>query len=235
MDLGENGCHVEAGEMSPGVSAMQSFHPFFASGRTQKRLLYLILAIVAGLATVKTSRPILEHFLIVSKPLPQADALVVMAGSASERLPVAARLFHDGLGSRILLTNDGIFSAWSPKEHRNLYDIEWAERELLQLQVPRQDIVKLAYAASGSIHDALQARREIVREGIRSIIIVTSDYHTRRTLWTFQRVLRHQEVAIGIYPAPSAAGASSDWRRFLELSSELIKYGYYRLAYEEIE
>lgn len=214
---------------------MKSLQRFFASGKTQKRLLYLILLMVAGLATMKTSIPLLENFLIVSKPLPQAEALVVMAGSASERLPCAARLFHEGVAPRILLTNDGIFSAWSPDHQRNLYGIEWAELALMKLQVPQQAIGKLTYSASGSIHDALNSREEILSKGLTSIIIVTSDYHTRRSLWTFERVLRNRDIAIGSYPAVSAAGASSDFRRFLELAYELVGYIYYRVAYEDIE
>lgn len=217
------------------MPTMKSFHNFFASSEIQRRLLCLILTVVLSLTIVKTSIPLLENFLIVSKQLPQAEALVVMAGAAPERLPVAARLFQDGVAPRILLTNDGIFSAWSAENERNLYSIEWAELELLKMQIPRQAIVKLNYSSSGSIHDALNSRKEILRKEIKSIIIVTSDYHTRRSLWTFERVLRNQDVAIGSYPAISEVSKSSDFRKFLELGRELIKYIYYTVAYKDID
>ena len=201
----------------------------------RKALLSLLLTIVVGLATIQTATPVLENFLIVKRQLPRAEALVVMAGSTVERLPVAARLYREGVAPQIILTNDGIFSAWSAEKNRNLYSIEWSEAELVKIQVPEQAIVKLAYSASGSIHDALNSRREILARGIKSIIIVTSDYHTRRSLWTFQRVLRSYPVAIGIYPAASELSKAPVLSRFLALGCELLKYAYYRVMYNDID
>ena len=215
--------------------SLYKFPQLFFSDAVRRRLLSLLLMIVCSLAIIKTSIPILEDFLIVKKELPRAEALVVMAGSTSERLPVAARLFQDGVAPRILLTNDGIFSAWSAENQRNLYNIDWARLELLKMQVPEQAIVKLAYSSSGSIYDALNSRKEILGKGIKSIIIVTPDYHTRRSLWTFERVLRNQAVAIGSYPAISEVSKSSDFIKFLELGRELIKYLYYTIMYNDID
>jgi len=201
----------------------------------RRGLLSLLLAIVFCLAIIKTSIPILEKFLVVRKELPHAEALVVMAGSMPERLPVAARLFQEGIAPLILLTNDGTFSAWSPEKHRNLYNIEWAEAELVKMRVPEQAIVKLTYSSSGSIYDALNSRKEMLDKGIKSIVIVTSDYHTRRSLWTFERVLRHYPVQIGTYPAISVVSDSSDIEKFLELGREMIKYIYYTSMYKNID
>lgn len=197
------------------------------SGQGRRRLLGLLLAIVLILAVAKTGVALLEDFLVVTRPLPSADALVVMAGSMNERLPVAARLFLEGVAPRILLTNDGIFSAWSAERQRNLYSIEWAEAELMNMRVPQDAIIKLPFSSSGSIFDALHCRKEILSRGIRSIVIVTSDYHTRRSLWIFERVLRDQPVAIGVEPAVSAVSTSPDLPKLLELSREALKLLYY--------
>lgn len=234
MGLGKNGYHLETGKIA-GMSAMKFLHSFLASGAIHKRLLSLLLTIVLSLTIIKTSIPLLEDFLIVKKELPHAEALVVMAGSMAERLPVAASLFQEGVAPLILLTNDGIFSAWSTEMNRNLYHIEWAESELVEMRVPEQAIVKMTYSSSGSIYDALNCRREILDKGIQSIIIVTSDYHTRRSLWTFQRVLRQYPVTIGTYPAISEVSKSSDLSKFLELGREMIKYIYYICAYGNID
>ncbi|HBG19753.1 MAG TPA: hypothetical protein DDY32_10910 [Desulfobulbaceae bacterium] len=234
MDLGENGCHMETGKIAE-MSAMNFSHRYLTSATIQKRLLWLLLTIVISLTIIKTSIPLLENFLVVKKELPHAEALVVMAGSMTERLPVAARLFQDGVAPRILLTNDGNLGAWSAEKNRNLYSIEWAESDLTNMQVPDQAIVKLTYSASGSIYDALNSRKEILEKGIQSIIIVTSDYHTRRSLWTFERILRDHPVAIGTYPVTSALSKSSDFEKFPELCREMIKYLYYTLSYQFIE
>lgn len=201
----------------------------------RKRLLSLLLAIVFGLAIVKTAIPLLEDFLVVKKELPRAEALVVMAGSPAERLPAAAQLFQEGVAPLILLTNDGVLGAWSAEQHRNLMSVEWAEADLVNMQIPAEAIVKLTYTASGSIYDALNARQEILAKGLRSIIIVTSDYHTRRALWTFARVLRKYPITIGVMPAASEPAGSADLLKLPKLGGEMTKYLYYRLAYPNIE
>lgn len=214
---------------------MKSRQKFLASCEIRKILFWSFLVIVTTLVLIKLSIPILGGFLIINKPLTHADALVVMAGSMPERLPAAARLFRDGISQKILLTNDGVKGAWSEEKHRNLSQVEWAEADLIKMQVPETAIVKLAYSSSGTIHDALNSRTEILDKDIKTIIIVTSDYHTKRSLWTFERVLRSNRVAIGVYPAISEGSKSSEFKRFLELSSEMIKLIYYICKFWNIE
>ncbi len=214
---------------------MKFFDKFLVSCCIRNALFSSLLIIVFSLAIIKCGTPILEKFLVVNKPLPHAEALVVMAGSMSERLPAAARLFQEGISQKILLTNDGILGAWSQEQHRNLYRVEWAETDLMNMQVPTKAIVKLAYTSSGSIYDALNSRTEILDKGLTSIIIVTSDYHSRRSLWSFERVLHGHPVMIGVYPVKSEVTNSSDFKKFLELSREIIKYMYYVCVYSSIE
>jgi uncharacterized SAM-binding protein YcdF (DUF218 family) len=185
-------------------------------------------------ALIRISVPILEDFLVMDKPLPHADAMVVMAGSQSERLPAAAALFKKGTASNILLTNDGVLGAYSEEKQRNLYQVEWAESELLKMQVPKKAIVKLSYSSRGSIYDALNTRMVVREKAIKSIIIVTSDYHSKRSFWTFDKILRNNPVVIGIYPVKSKVVAMPYFKKFIPLSLEMIKYIYYNCKYINI-
>jgi uncharacterized SAM-binding protein YcdF (DUF218 family) len=183
------------------------------------------------LAMISITAPIMEKYLVISKPLKHADALVVMAGETKVRLPAAAGLYKKGVANKILLTNDGIFSAWSVEKQRNLYEVEWAEEDLLKMRIPVKDIVKLPYTSSGSIYDALNAREFILAKELKSIVVVTSDYHTRRSLWTFEQVFRGYPVNIGVYPAKKRAKPEAFFRRFITLSSEMLKLAYYKTKY----
>ncbi|KJS03111.1 MAG: hypothetical protein VR65_02385 [Desulfobulbaceae bacterium BRH_c16a] len=214
---------------------MKLLKGFFVKCDLRKTLLWSLAIIVLTLTVIQLGIPILEDFLIIDKQVPHVEALVVMAGSMPERLPAAARLFQEGISRKILLTNDGILGAWSEEKQRNLYRVEWAEFCLTKMQVPEEAVVKLAYSSSGSIYDAMNSRTEILDKGIKSIIIVTSDYHTRRSLWCFERVLRDHPVTIGVYPAKSEVSTSSDCKKFLELCREMIKYVYYIYSYRNIE
>jgi uncharacterized SAM-binding protein YcdF (DUF218 family) len=193
---------------------------------------FLIIVIIWGMILLCV--PVLEDFLVVDMPLAHADALVVMAGEEPIRLHAAARLYKEGKAAKILLTNDGIFSSWSEEKQRNLYQVEWAEDNLLKMQVPENAIVKLPYSSSGSIHDALNTRKYVLDKGVKSIIIVTSDYHTGRSLWTFERVFQGYHVKIGVSPAKSDMKSESYLRRFMTLSYELLKIVYYKCRYNPL-
>lgn len=173
----------------------------------------------------------LERWLVVRGGPERAQALVVMAGSPGERLPAAARLYRQGAAPRILLTNDGILSAWSPERQRNLYQVEWAEQELLREGVPLEAIVILPYTASGTMHDARHAVAYARAQGLESLLVVTSDYHTRRTLWCFQRAAGTEPLELGVVPALDRPPGLPTWERRRTLLVEAIKFLWYQLRY----
>jgi uncharacterized SAM-binding protein YcdF (DUF218 family) len=201
---------------------------------SRKSMIISFLFIVCTWALIRLSVLAMVNFLVVDKPLAHADALVVMAGSYSERLPASAKLYMEGKAPKILLTNDGIFSSWSEEKQRNLYQVEWAEDDLVHLQVPANAILKLTYTDSGSIHDALNARTAILAEGMKKIMIVTSDYHARRTLWTFEKVLHGYPVSIGVYPVKSNIMSLPNYKKFMFLGQEMMKFAYYKFRYSSI-
>ncbi len=204
------------------------------SSRLRKAGAIVVLVIATLVFSEKFVLPNLEVFLVVNAPLRHADALVVMAGEVPVRLQAAARLYMEGKADKILLTNDGVLGGWSEEKQRNLYQVEWAEEELLKMKVPVKAIVKLAYSASGSVYDALNTRTAVMKMGIRSITVVTSDYHTRRSLWIFERVFRGLPVKIGVYSADSGMGRMSGLKKCLVLSYEMTKYLYYRCRHGAI-
>lgn len=155
----------------------------------------------------------------------RADAIVLLAGDHKERAPTAAMLCRDGYAPLVILTNDGLLSGWSTKYYRNLYQIEWAEEELVKLGVPRKKILKLPFYGSSTMYDALAVKRFLFKSGARKIIVVTSDYHTRRSLWTFRHALKEYTTDIAIFPAYSFGVG------FRGLALEYGKFGYYLLRY----
>jgi uncharacterized SAM-binding protein YcdF (DUF218 family) len=198
--------------------------------RRTSRLFILTSILVVAVVAVLMLSVALESVLVVSEPLPKADVMVVMAGGRDVRLPPVAALYKEGVAQRVLLTNDGIFAGWSTKYDRNLYLVEWAREELLEMGVPEDAIVLLRYTASGTIHDALNTRDYVpAHPEISSLLVVTTDYHTRRTLWTFRRVFEGEGTQIGVYPV--ADPSQPWWRRACVLFLEFMKYVYYRLRY----
>jgi uncharacterized SAM-binding protein YcdF (DUF218 family) len=191
--------------------------------KSKRALAIILLAAVAGLLFLPHSW-LLAGLTLHDTPA-RSDAIVLLAGNHKERAPTAAMLYRDGYAPLIILTNDGVSSGWSARYNRNLYQVEWAEEELVELGVPREKILKLPFYGSSTMFDALAVKRSLFRSGMKKIIVVTSDYHARRALWTFRHALKEYTTDIAIFPAPSFGIGSRS------LPLEYGKFGYYLLRY----
>lgn len=177
--------------------------------------------------------PFLASWLVVGKSIERADALLILAGGSAfhERTRLAAELYRDGAAPTILLTNDGEQSGWDQSEQRNPYFFERAKRELTAAGVP-STAIELLPGVVRSTRDESESIRILAGErGLRRILIVTSAYHTRRALWTFERG-RSAGTEFGIV-SPSAAGEWYWWltpKGWRDVGGEYVKLGYYWLS-----
>jgi uncharacterized SAM-binding protein YcdF (DUF218 family) len=175
-----------------------------------------------------------EGFSSIKKPLAGSDLLLVLAGGEG-RVAAGTKLFLAEGFPRVALTNDGVISRWSKKHGRNLSNVEWSEEELISAGIPAEAIVKLPFSHSGTIYDALHARDFVLAEGIKSFTIVTSDYHARRALWTFEKVFEGESVKIALYPVlevnPDEGVVAGYMCRSMTLLMEGLKSLYYRIRF----
>jgi len=177
--------------------------------------------------------------LIVSVPLAQADAIVVMSGSATfrERTQRAAELYAAGRAKRIVLTNDAGEGGWSVQEQRNIPYHELASRALRRRGVPDEAIETLPEPVTGTYHEALLLREYAEAQGLRSLLIVTSAYHSRRVLWTMQQVFHNGSTRIGLEAVPPGQQTPlpATWwlhyRGWQLVFGEHVKMVYYILRY----
>lgn len=159
-------------------------------------------------------------------PVPaKSDAIVLLAGNSRERGPVAAALFHDGYADRIILTNDGVCSSWSTKYNRNLFQVEWTEEDLVNAGVPRERIVRLPFYGSSTMHDALAVRGHVVQHDLKKLVLVTSDYHVRRALWSFREVFADHPVEMKAFPSVSTVGRKGHVVEFWKFQWYRVRYG----------
>jgi len=205
------------------------------SGVLWRRGRFVLLLLVAWpiLAWVAASA------LVVRATLPRADALVVLAGSSTyiERTDRAAQLFAEGVASRIVLTNDNLRGGWSPSQQKNPLFVELAAEELKRQGVPA-DRIEIVPGAVTSTYDEIKRVREYsIARGLRSILIVTSAYHSRRAWWTLRQVFRDSNVVIGlevVAPGEQTPRPATWWlHRFgwKLVPGEYLKIIYYRWKY----
>ena len=206
--------------------------------RTSRARRILIFALV-GLAVWSLVAWVAARALIVKSELEHADAMVVLAGSAVyvERTRLAAELFREGRAPKIFLTNDNQQSGWSNELQRNPLFIERAAEELRRAGVPPEAIEMLPQVVSSTHDEAMLLRAVAEAQGLRSILIVTSAYHSRRALWTFRKVFEGSGINVGVTVVPTGDETPpvatwwlylSGWR---EVAGEYVKLIYYWLYY----
>lgn len=146
----------------------------------------------------------LAEKLIVEKPQERADAILMLSGSGvhQERTQKTALVYKQGVAPKILLTDDGERAGWSGAERRNPKFVEIARNSLITAGVAPENIEILPGQVSGTIDEAESLREKIQQTGWKSVLVVTSPYHTRRSLWIFDKVLKNDGVQIGIVSPP---------------------------------
>jgi uncharacterized SAM-binding protein YcdF (DUF218 family) len=183
--------------------------------------------------------PFIANRLIVEKSVERADVILILGGSAVylERTEKAAEIYKQGVVPKIVLTDDGEKTGWSRTERRNIPYVELAQRNLIALGVPAENIEILKPVGSGTIYEAQEFKEKAARENWQTVLLVTSAYHTRRTLWTFSRVFENQSVEFGI-AAPPAGGQTPPpfywWlvpRGWNFVAGEYVKSFYYWVYY----
>jgi len=138
--------------------------------------------------------------LVVRRPLPHADVILVLSGSSSykQRVQAAAEIFFQGRADRILITNDNQRGGWSQERASNPFFYERELDELERLGVPADRVEVLPEAVSSTYEEALLLRAYIDSHPVKSALIVTSPYHSRRAIWIVSRVCNGTNVALGI-------------------------------------
>ena len=127
-------------------------------------------------------------FLIVDAPR-SSDVILVLAGETDRRPQRALQLLAQGYGRRVVL---------DVPANAKLY-------EFTQVDLAQKYIADLPQAASLSIcpieglstkEESKDAEKCLRREGAKSVLIVTSDFHTRRALGVFRREIPGHEYSV---------------------------------------
>lgn len=163
------------------------------------RRVVVVLVVVIGVWTLLAWTA--ARYLVISAPLQRADAIVVLSGSACllERTSEAAELYNSNVSSRVVLTNDNLQGTWSSAEQRNPFFYERARDNLVLTGVPQQQIEVIYHPVTSTYDEATTVRDYVQAKGFKSILVVTSGYHSRRALWTLQRVFKDSNVEIGLH------------------------------------
>jgi len=179
------------------------------------------------------------RLLITDAPLENADAIVVLGGSANyrERSREAAKLMLEGRAPRVLITNDNMTGPWSSVDQRNLFFYERSLKVITNAGVPANSVEVLMQPVSSTQEEAELVRQYAAEHRLNSVLIVTSAYHSRRALWTFSRAFRDTGIRIGLInvkPGDQSPRPATWWlsiRGWRLVPTEYVKMLYYVIKY----
>ncbi len=144
----------------------------------------------------------LGQFLVRMDAPARADVIVVLAGDRDGyRVLTAANLVRLGLAPRALVS--------SGETIYGVYESELAIRFAVGRGYPAEYFEPVNTGANSTVEEISRLLPELRRRGCRRILLVTSDYHTRRARAIFRRLAGGdpQVLVIGA-PAPPFAPAS---------------------------
>lgn len=147
---------------------------------------------------------IMAQILEVREPLETCDCIVVLAGERGERVREAVALYHEGYAPVLLMSG-------GPSE-ANIPLAELMRAQALKEGVPEKNIL-LETRSLDTGEDALFTKEIILKKGFRSILLVTSPYHSRRALMIFRKVYAGCGVKIVSFPVRKSWFRVKEWWR----------------------
>jgi len=174
--------------------------------KSRKFLYCILLLLVASAVLFLLREPILSevgNFLVVSDSLDRADVIEVLSGQ-TVRYQKAAELFSQGWSPRIVITKDTYPHS---VEELKLYGISELENHekgtaiLRFLRIPMSEIEIIDGYNKSTADEARKLRRYLLDQGLKRLIVVTSNFHTRRSRILFRRVFKGTDITIVVQAA----------------------------------
>jgi len=156
------------------------------------------------------------------------NVIYVLGGSGNSlerRFEVAADLYRQGLSHEVLVMSRPGITSYDPIVGRNLTNDEWSINKLVELGVTKSDIrfTNIEQGVFGTLRESKQIADLVVAGGYRSLILVSSSYHTRRVWLCFEKWVRGRNVELYVY-------RSNEPDRLIVLLLEYAKLFFYRAA-----
>ena len=181
------------------------------------------LALVA-IPSLRPVRGFLTLPLYVCDEIPSAEAAYVMADGHAYwgRLQGAADLFHMGKIQRILIRHEESISLFNFTKGKNDLLYERAIDYLVWKGVPRKSIETIPASDADWLSSLGEAKQVVkTKPELRSIVIVTSAPHTRRSRLCFQRCAPedwHIQIYSPSEPVESWEINDPIWLEYLKLT-----------------
>lgn len=179
---------------------------------SRRQKLKPLIAIVLLAIIVPIGMAIARDTLIIDKPT-QCDVILVAAGDFALRSNRALQLASQGFGRKILVDEGADVLTYG----RTL-----AERRIEQTSTWPVPVTVCPVRIGSTFGESRECDFYLQKLGARRVLIVTSDFHTRRALATFQKT--SPSISFSVASAPTDY-SSAPWWSFSAAATAVREWG----------
>jgi len=173
------------------------------------------------------------NWFVVINAQPGADAIICLSGDRQTRTPECLRLWKNKFAPRLFVTQE------KPK-NKEFHQLELSHLEFaravtkrMKLDAKWELLPSLSDGVTSTFDEAEDALSLAKAAGWQRIILVTDEFHTRRSLLAFEKVFKGSGVDVQVAGAPNEVFGVDNWwqsdRGILAYFGETIKYPIYLL------
>ena len=165
------------------------------------------------------------EYLVVSTPPEKSDLIVCLAGNNIERGLATADAFKMGLAPRIYIAREEVPDGyWELKQRGVQYpeSIDWLVMLLKGLGVPEAAVIRGDTPSRSTWEEAELVKGLAEKMNYKSIILITSPIHTRRTYLTFKKIMGEKEYRLFVVPSPYSEFKAQSWWQSRKFAKEVL-------------
>jgi uncharacterized SAM-binding protein YcdF (DUF218 family) len=153
---------------------------------------------------------------VVEDPLEKSDAMIVLSDDNfyADRATRAAELFREGMAPLVVASGRRL--------RPNAGIAELMEHDLVERGVPRDKILRFPQDGDNTREEAEALAKLVRSKKWRRIIVVTSNYHTRRARYIFHRVFP-QDIETRVASARDGDFDPERWWEKRKSTKELMR------------
>jgi uncharacterized SAM-binding protein YcdF (DUF218 family) len=191
-----------------------------------KWLPILIILVYFGLSYFRI--PVLTaigQYLVVSHPPEKSDLIVCLGGNNVERGLATADAFQMGLAPKIYIVREELPDGYRELKQRGIpypESIDLLVMILKGLGVSEEAVIRGEVQSRSTWEEAELVKALAERMNYRSIILVTSPTHTRRTYLTFRKIMGEKEYRLFIVPSPYSEFKPDTWWQSRRQAREVL-------------
>jgi len=197
---------------------------------------FTLLIIIFFLAILFSHQYILEklgYFLIYEQSPQKADLIVVLNGRDTERSLASVDLYNQGYANLIIMARlvkqPGSEEFWK-RVGNNFNEKIFFQKAIEAMGIPEYAFKLIGNGVASTYDEAMSTKDYLQKNGHKSILLVTSKWHSKRAYLAFRSVLKNDGIKIVIQPSKYDAFRPDAWWKNRN-DAELVFDEYVRLIY----